>query len=699
MKIRVWLIFLYLLTSGAYVFAATSEPYVDVVTYEYDGLNRLVRAQSGKGISQEFNHDHVSNRVSEIRRNAPVGAPVANSDMYSLSENQVLDVNIINGLLTNDTFDSNQTVSVNLITSPLSGSLLLAENGSFTYQPNLDYFGEDEFFYQVVSNETGLSSNTVRVNLVILPTNPQPIANEDFVITTEDSVVQIAVLSNDLNVTSIIAVDTPFNGSAQIQGGQIIYTPNPNYAGQDTFTYVAQGEEGIASARVIITVDPVNDPPQTPNIDSRIVFGDTVTYPIFASVTDPEEDELTLVSVTNSDGSVINGIEITGNEVSYTPANFVPIAPDNPVMFELFRYTIQDSVGNQSSGQIFNFTLRNIAPVAVVDCFNEFAAQGCVNNTEYEIQPSTPTVLDVLRNDFDTTGEAISISQITRNPNRGTAVILNDTVLYTPSDGQSGIDDNFEYEISDAFGNTSRANVFVFITGNDNADNAPIARDDCFDSSVSLGCGVSNDYFVGFGEDAVLNVLQNDTAPNDEPLEIVSVTSSNRGVQINQVGNTLIYSAPSDGPLNGFQDIFTYTIRDTVSGLTSQASVFLRIGARDNVAPVAVDDNFIVIRNRPKGLNLVSNDTDGNFDTLSIDAQSLSTPNLGTVSIISSGVARYVPFENVEGRDSFTYQVRDPDGALSGTATVIINIRELPLLLPILDLILLDEENTPTEGQ
>jgi hypothetical protein len=101
--------------------------------------------------------------------------------------------------------------------------------------------------------------------------NGAPVAANDLYITAEDTpldVPQSGPLSNDLDpeadVLSASVVSGPVNGTLVLnENGAFIYTPNPNYNGIDSFTYVASdGSLTSNIATVIITIDPVNDAPQ-----------------------------------------------------------------------------------------------------------------------------------------------------------------------------------------------------------------------------------------------------------------------------------------------------------------------------------------------------------------------------------------------------------------------------------------------------
>jgi len=243
---------------------------------------------------------------------------------------------------------------------------------------------------------------------------------------------------------------------------------------------------------------------------------------------------------------------------------------------------------------------------------------------------------------------------------------------------------------------TSTARVQVFIKPRDNDGNVPVARDDCFDPSSSPGCGASDEYLIDFGSTVTLDVLANDFDPNSETLTIVSRTQSIRSGNVSILGNQIIYEADDQEDINGFQDTFSYTIENE-SGLQAQASVYLRVKPRDNIAPVARNDNARVFRDEPREIRLTINDTDENFDALSIIASSISTPLHGSVSVVDSSTVLYTPPNNFLGSDSFTYQLSDDQGGTSNVAVVELEVTEKPNIVPILMYMLFDEANQESQ--
>ncbi|CAB5102353.1 hypothetical protein D3OALGB2SA_1914 [Olavius algarvensis associated proteobacterium Delta 3] len=126
-----------------------------------------------------------------------------------------------------------------------------------------------------------LSNNVDRTKTAIAYNRP-PVAEDDFAVTNEDTPLLIEVLANDhepdgdpLNVDS---VTQPANGTATINADNTVtYTPNPNFHGSDSFTYmVSDGNGGIATGTVVVDIAPVNDAPFLTDLNSANFLENTV---------------------------------------------------------------------------------------------------------------------------------------------------------------------------------------------------------------------------------------------------------------------------------------------------------------------------------------------------------------------------------------------------------------------------------------
>ena len=136
---------------------------------------------------------------------------------------------------------------------------------------------------------------------------PDITAIADSATTSEDTSVTINVVVNDSYLTSAPISVSAGNGSngtttlAESSPEQIVYTPNADYNGTDTFSYTITQGDKTSSADVTVTIEAVND---APSIDtaSTIQAAENQTAVTTISVSDVDEDDLTLtLSGTDAD--------------------------------------------------------------------------------------------------------------------------------------------------------------------------------------------------------------------------------------------------------------------------------------------------------------------------------------------------------------------------------------------------------------
>jgi len=138
---------------------------------------------------------------------------------------------------------------------------------------------------------------------------PDISAIADSATTSEDTSVTINVVVNDSYLTSAPISVSAGNGSngttilAESSPEQIVYTPNADYNGTDTFSYTITQGDKTSSADVAITIEAVNDAP-TIDTASTIQAAENQTAVATISVSDVDEDDLTLTLSGTDAGSL-----------------------------------------------------------------------------------------------------------------------------------------------------------------------------------------------------------------------------------------------------------------------------------------------------------------------------------------------------------------------------------------------------------
>ncbi len=256
--------------------------------------------------------------------------------------------------------------------------------------------------------------------------------------------------------------------------------------------------------------------------------------------------------------------------------------------------------------------------------------------------------VNVLSNDSDPDGDAISLDSITTGPANGSAVIQSsDTIVYTPSGSFVG-KDSLQYEISDVSLTARAWVVFTVLSPNQ----GPAANNDS--ATTDSGVAVS------------VNVLSNDSDPDGDSISLDSITTGpNNGSAVIQGSNTIVYT-PS-GSFVG-KDSLQYEISD--ASLSARAWVVFTV-LTQNVGPTANNDSATTGAGVAVSVNVLSNDSDPNGDPISLDSITTS-PNNGSAVIQGSDTIVYTPSGSFVGTDSLQYEISD--ASLSARAWVVFTI-------------------------
>ena len=307
----------------------------------------------------------------------------------------------------------------------------------------------------------------------------------------------------------------------------------------------------------------VNNPPIAIDNNGTTPPQVPIYFNILVDDFDPDGDSLAITEVTQGNNGTV---EVINNNSPDDPTDdFVVYIPESDFIgFDSFTYSISDGGGGFDTA---------IVTVEVTE--NTAAVDDYVSNT-----PNTSIVINVLDNDMGNP----RLSTVTQ-PSNGTVEIVNngsindatdDLVLYTPENNFIGID-TFTYSVIDSDGELSSATVTVNVN-----PQQPLAGDDVV--STELATAIT------------IDVLANDSDPNDQSLTIADVTQPTQGELVVNEDDTITF-IPNEA-LSG-TDTFTYTIVDPDGNLDT-ATVSVTVSTPTTVVQNE-NDTFIV--NGSEGIN------------------------------------------------------------------------------------------------
>jgi hypothetical protein len=223
-------------------------------------------------------------------------------------------------------------------------------DGSIDFTADAGYDGPDSFTYEVCDDGSPVECDTATVDLDIWLRDPnrRPDAVDDTASTDEDTPVTINVRGNDTDPDgdplTIDSFSQPKHGTVTRSGGRLVFTPDPEWSGTTTFTYVVCDADGRCDdATVTVTVDPADDTPVA-NDDAIVIRdGKPVVIPVVDNDDDADGDPLTVDIVDQPEHGTVT-VNDDGT-ITYTPDE----GYDGD---DTFTYEICDPSGNCSEATV-----------------------------------------------------------------------------------------------------------------------------------------------------------------------------------------------------------------------------------------------------------------------------------------------------------------------------------------------------------
>ncbi|MDH1626995.1 putative Ig domain-containing protein [Shewanella xiamenensis] len=168
---------------------------------------------------------------------------------------------------------------------------------------------------------------------------------------------------------------------------------------------------------------------------------------------------------------------------------------------------------------------------------------------------------------------------------------------------------------------------------------------------------------IAWNQSIDVNVLANDTDSDGDSLSVTQVISEFGTVTV--LANQQLSYTPAADFIG--TDVLVYSITDGKGGTASSE---LTIVVNGNTAPVTVDDSAATDDRTSLLIDVLSNDTDVDGNTLTLLS---ATAQQGTVAIEANKL-RYIPKTGFDGVDTVTYRISDGQGG-EATGQVLITVK------------------------
>ena len=596
------------------------------------------------------------------------------------------------------------------------GTYSIADDGQITFMPETDYNGTATTVTYQVSDDLG-ATNTADILMTV---SDAPIAEDDTVITNEDTPVVFNPLENDSSgdgnfvLSSLVFVNPPENGSIADEGktltvdgegtytiadnGDVEFTPEAGYDGIATpVDYQITNDNDVSDIGTILVA--VNDAPVA-NSDTATTNEDAeVTIDLLSNDTDSDGtlDPTSVIFVNPPDNATLSEDRKT---LTVPEQGTYAIAPDGQVTFT----PVADYSGtptpvtyqvSDDNGAVDTATLSvtvNDAPVAE-------------NDTATTNRDTTITI-DPLSNDTDSDGTLDPSSVVFVSPPDNGTITDDGKTLTVTGEGTYGIADNGEitfdpepdfdaiatpvtYRVADNEGATDTAEISI------NVNDSPVLDLD--------GDAPGNDYQTTFSTQGEPVAIAGNTTiadPDDSNIESATITLINK-----QPGDRLLINGEpvEDGDTGSDPTGTEYTVTVTdeeiiieVSGIEDLSNyesaitydnTELKPDRRDRVIEFVVNDGN-ADSNVANTVIKWDSDSDGIADAADIDDDAdgildatesdvfvanidpLNSANYQTNTDLTTGEITTLPGFAASGDNAFTF-----GGELQGTSAWVDGIR------------------------
>ena len=537
----------------------------------------------------------------------------ATDDVSIGEEDELINGNVI--LNDNDPEDGVLTVGTIPVSPPINGTLTLNADGTFVYEPNPGFTGNDQFVYEVCDDGVPVACDQATVYLTVLDAKDAPVVITNPITITEDSTGTVCMNITDPNIgdtfTANLCTDSPTNGTAttDLVGNTLCldYTPTIGYTGTDEVCLIVCDQTGRCD---------------TVSIPVTIV-------PNLTTTTDPTAPVVIVTPITTTEDSTVNlctpildpnvGDTFSATVCPGTPehGNATPTVIGNKLCLEYepnTGYTGDDDVCVIVCDQTGLCDTINVPVVIVPKPEPSDSMQAPIVIIPPVVGPEDSTIVTCGAIIDPNVGDTHTIN-ICEQPTNAmvTAMVDNENnefcLTLDPSPNFTGRD-SVCVIVCDQTGLCDSLIVPIeILTGND----APIAVNDINNSQMNTP--------------ATGNVLTNDSDPEGDDLTVSTtpIDPMNGTVTIDTDGNYIFTPDP------GFVGTATFEYEVCDNGIpvacdTALVSIeVISVPDPSNNTLIGMPDNFVTENDNPLTGDLLANDSDPEGDNLIINTCLLYT--------------------------------------------------------------------------
>ena len=463
-------------------------------------------------------------------------------------------------------------------------------------------------FKVAVFSVIGILTAVLVVLLAIKMTNVRPVATSDSATLQEDTPMLIALSGIDRNENDQLTyriITGPSHGNLSGVGANLTYTPDLDYSGPDSFTFVASdGKVDSDPATVTLSVLAANDPPSA--IQQSVTTKIDKSVAIALSGADLDSDTLEFSVFTRpSHGNIMTDSDFeTSGKLLYMPrAHFTGT--------DGFSFTVNDGTADSSPGMVSINITPNRPPL--------------VNLQSVIVAEDSTATIHLTGSDPD--GDDVTYSVVTE-PSRGRLTGAPPHLTYAPNSDFNG-KDTFTFKSNDGSADSGLGTVSITVTP---SNDPPVAKTGGITTS----------------EDSPTPIVLTGVDPDGDSLTYRIVTKPSYGTLSGTEPN-LTYTP---NPEFFGEDAFAFKVHDGIIG-SEPVSVSIRVSAVED-PPTAQQENVEVVEDTTSSITLTGDDPDGD----ALDFKVVEAPSHGKLGGTAPNVT-YTPDPNFSGTDQLIFVVND----------------------------------------